>query len=692
MSLQYNAACADRSALRVLLSSSPRSTASAVNARVDAVFVLSVKTFHDRIRHIEAELARHGIAFEWIFEHDADELTDAQIEAVFAPSDLKRGHQSLVLKHLETWKRCVAHGYRRVLVFEDDAVLARDFERVFGAAMDEADRLDGPYMVYLGCGDNKYVEDARRSPTMLLAPGIELPATDATVLDRRAAELRLEYLKRHRITRPADWLMREADAEMGIAHYWLREPIVEQGSMSGMFTSVLDDKRTDRGRAWNWMRFRWDRWRRRTIGSTRPAAARFDAGEARAKVRFDIWAISVARFAAALTAIGSFVVSGFASGAAGIMCVSLFVAPSCWQRLKSAFWQPLGKAVLLFIAVLALAMLWSPVSLKPLLREWIAWRQFAWLFIALALFDDLASKRLFAAVFVVGCVAGAIASYIALPLGLSHGAGDILPGIVLRNHVTQGMALSAGALLAVVLAVQAAPHSRLRWGWIGAALLLASNVVFVAYGRSGYIVLGVLGLVAAIGLLRGRARKRGLVLLLVAGVGALALSPKIIDRFEQGWREVQEVKISPELTSMGMRVVIWEITGEIIRDAPLLGHGLASYPHEYRSRVSGRYQDWRARPSDDPHNQYLMLWAETGLLGLAAFVWLLYCALRQPVHGPFRVAGLALLLAWCITSLFSSHFQSFNEGHLIAILLGVCLARERDQPASIASTAARTSS
>lgn len=667
-------------------------TSPPVNSLVDAVFVLSVKTFHDRIRHIESELAHHGIAFEWIFEHDADELTQDEIDAVFAPSDLKRGHQSLVLKHIETWRRCVERDYRRVLVFEDDAKLARDFGAVLATALGEADRLEQPWMIYLGCGDNKYVEGASKSPTMLVEPDIELPATDATVLDRRAAVLRLEYLKRHRITRPADWLMREADAEMGIAHYWLREPIVEQGSMNGKFASVLDNKRTDRGRAWNWMRFRWDRWRRRTLGSTRPDAAKIDAGEARARVRFDIWAISVARFAAALTAIGSFVVSGFASGAAGVMCVALFVAPSCWQRLKNAFWQPLGKAVLLFIAALALAMLWSPVPLKPLLREWIAWRQFAWLFIALALFDDRASKRFFAAVFVVGCVVGAIASYIALPLGISHGGGDVLPGIVLRNHVTQGMALSAGALLAVVLAVQAAPHSRMRWTWIAAAALVASNVVFVAYGRSGYIVLGVLGLVAAIGLLRGRARRRGLALLLVAAGSALALSPKIVDRFEQGWKEVQEAKVSPQLTSMGMRVVIWEITREIIRDAPLLGHGLASYPQEYKNRVSGRYQDWRARPSDDPHNQYMMLWAETGLLGLATFVWLLYCAIRQPVHGAFRVAGLALLLAWCITSLFSSHFQSFNEGHLIAILLGACLARERDQPASIVSTAARTSS
>jgi O-antigen ligase len=33
-----------------------------------------------------------------------------------------------------------------------------------------------------------------------------------------------------------------------------------------------------------------------------------------------------------------------------------------------------------------------------------------------------------------------------------------------------------------------------------------------------------------------------------------------------------------------------------------------------------------------------------------------------------------LLAAWCTTSLFNSHFQTFNEGHLIALLLGALLA------------------
>ncbi|MEP6610077.1 MAG: LytR C-terminal domain-containing protein, partial [Burkholderiaceae bacterium] len=68
-----------------------------VNAQVDAVFVLSVRSFHDRIAHIQSELRHHGIEFEWIFEHDANELTSELIESTFAPSDMGRAQQSLVL-------------------------------------------------------------------------------------------------------------------------------------------------------------------------------------------------------------------------------------------------------------------------------------------------------------------------------------------------------------------------------------------------------------------------------------------------------------------------------------------------------------------------------------------------------------------------------------------------------------------
>lgn len=232
----------------------------AVNTLVDAVYVLSVRSFADRIAHVQRELARHQIRFEFVFEHDADVIPDALIERRFAASDMKRGHQSLDLKHIETWERTVARGYSRVLVFEDDVVLAAGFSAQFARAMARAEGLPPGWAVYLGRGDNHYV--GRTDADTVLVPGGELPATDAIVFDLEAARRRLAYLEHHKITRPADWLTRETDAAVGVAHWWLATPIVEQGSMNGKFESVLDEKRRSRGRGYAWMRYRWDKlWR-----------------------------------------------------------------------------------------------------------------------------------------------------------------------------------------------------------------------------------------------------------------------------------------------------------------------------------------------------------------------------------------------------------------------------------------------
>ena len=56
---------------------------------IDAVFVLSVKTFTERIAHVTRELGRFGIPFEFIFDFDAAELDDATIRKHFVarPAD-----------------------------------------------------------------------------------------------------------------------------------------------------------------------------------------------------------------------------------------------------------------------------------------------------------------------------------------------------------------------------------------------------------------------------------------------------------------------------------------------------------------------------------------------------------------------------------------------------------------------------
>src|ERR1700731_2805104 len=120
---------------------------------VDAVYVLAVKTFRERIAHVTGELARHGIPFEFIFEFDVPDIDDRLVARRFGEADMPRSIMSLVLKHLQAWRLACERGQGRVLVFEDDVLLHADFAAQLNAAMRAADALAPGWLVYLGGAD-----------------------------------------------------------------------------------------------------------------------------------------------------------------------------------------------------------------------------------------------------------------------------------------------------------------------------------------------------------------------------------------------------------------------------------------------------------------------------------------------------------------------------------------------------------
>ena len=231
---------------------------------IDAVFVLSVKTFADRIAHVTAELGRFGIPFEFIFEHDAAELDDATIARHFVAGGPPMKRQaSLTLKHLEAWRSAVARGARRVMVFEDDVVLDPQVHARLAAAMRAAVALPPGWHVFLGGADAK-VPDA-----FFLHSGPLVPLASTTaegyVADLEACRRRVAWCAANKINLPADQLITHVDRAEGVAQFWPPEPLVEQGSVTGLFDTVLDASRRKHSRLYNVARHRWTKWRRRTL-------------------------------------------------------------------------------------------------------------------------------------------------------------------------------------------------------------------------------------------------------------------------------------------------------------------------------------------------------------------------------------------------------------------------------------------
>ncbi len=139
------------------------------------------------------------------------------------------------------------------------------------------------------------------------------------------------------------------------------------------------------------------------------------------------------------------------------------------------------------------------------------------------------------------------------------------------------------------------------------------------------------------------------------------------------WQNASTLTIK---TPMGIRAVLYENTLELVRERPWLGTGTGGFGAAYAAHVKDKYTDWRVLPTVDPHNQYLFFLGEQGILGLVAFLAFIVAALTDRGDGTrARVIAIGMLLAWCATSLLSSHFKTFSEGHLLTLFLGAMLAR-----------------
>ena len=395
-----------------------------------------------------------------------------------------------------------------------------------------------------------------------------------------------------------------------------------------------------------------------------------------------------------LASVGAFLSPPLANIAIALALVLALASAPLRARLLVVARQPLGSAALILLAVMTLAMTWAQAPWPMRLAAWWNWRTMLLIVLAAAAFGDARWKRRYCIWLLAAATAGATVSFAMWAAHRTIEEG--YPGTVFRNHVTQSMALTAAIVLAAGLATQTVPARR-RWIMGAAALVCLANLALISAGRSGQVALLVAALASALLMLKGRQRALALFAVPALAVVVALASPVLQNRFGLVAREASSLDCAGPENSTGLRLLLWRTTADLIRERPWFGYGVGGFTPAYEDQVAAHLRGqentgWCARPAHDPHNQFLRVTVEAGVLGLAAFIGLIAGAARQRASPPYRACAIALLAAWCTTSLFNSHFQTFNEGHMIALLLGVLLAPEPDQAANAASTASRTSS
>lgn len=195
-----------------------------------------------------------------------------------------------------------------------------------------------------------------------------------------------------------------------------------------------------------------------------------------------------------------------------------------------------------------------------------------------------------------------------------------------------------------------------RGGIIGAVVSLATLMAWPRFRRMALLALGVLGIVVALNFNTiYRAREVSLV------------------RERLSTLNVQGVRVNP-------RIRIWQKTPAMIADHFWLGVGEGNY-----SIVSPRYGllDIGGLHYDHAHDIFLTIAAETGIFGLAFFLWFVYAVGRSAGRAvrsrgpPFALATGAALLGLLVTSLGEYPPRTNDILALIMFEVGVIIACER---------------
>jgi glycosyl transferase, family 25 len=237
---------------------------SNINTLVDMVYVLSVKSFTERIAHIKSLMQRHDINFKFIFEHDIPEIKKEMLEETFSTScTLSMAQKSLVLKHIQAWRNALQLNFKRIVVFEDDVFFNKNFDKYFEHILTLSRKLDDGYLVFLGGADAK-VPDYFLLSSDLLVP-LPIATTEGYITDISAVERRLNWISENKVSLPADHLICKMDNILNIQNYWSRYALVEQGSVNGFFTSQLDSHRRKHSVLFNVLRYRWNKFQRHTL-------------------------------------------------------------------------------------------------------------------------------------------------------------------------------------------------------------------------------------------------------------------------------------------------------------------------------------------------------------------------------------------------------------------------------------------
>lgn len=340
---------------------------------------------------------------------------------------------------------------------------------------------------------------------------------------------------------------------------------------------------------------------------------------------------------------------------------------------RTAFRQPIALAALMLFALIAVGTAYGTAQANLALLHLRKYADLLLIPILLWVFHEARWRRTAIHAFALALGVILILSYLlrfGVPLAFPALQGNAAYPVVFKEHLTHNILMAFGVFLYAWLALEA----QSRWARLALmafAALALINVTAMVHGASGYFVLA--GLLLLLGYRRigwrGMAASMLAIALLVGGL--MTFTNPFEQRVAKIATELREWQPDqPAHTSTGWRLEFYRTTILIIADHPLTGVGTGGFAQTYAEKV----KDTGRTPTQNPHNEFLLMWTQLGVVGLAALIWLFYRQWRLAGHLPTRLErelAYGLVVTMVIGCMLNSLLLDHTEGLFYAWVTGV---------------------
>ncbi len=199
----------------------------------------------ERRKHIEKELAKKDLSFEFVLDGNQEDLTPQVLKKYFSNITNEfmgevSPKTSCAYKHILVYEKIIKKKIKQAIIFEDDIVLHDDFLTFLNKISVEIKKRNlTNYLISLE-NSSLYIVTRPKKGVYLYYKQSSQRGTGAALISYECAHNIVKYIKEKKCYFPIDWMQTALAKKDLINIYWAHPTIAEQNSYNGKFDSLLD--------------------------------------------------------------------------------------------------------------------------------------------------------------------------------------------------------------------------------------------------------------------------------------------------------------------------------------------------------------------------------------------------------------------------------------------------------------------